>query len=222
MRAWISRHKPWFLPPVCLVVLTTCDKTPTEPTPPPSSCQYSTAPVEFTPCMQAPGELTLTIFTTPSCTWSVSSTVPWTTVTANQSGKGPGTPRLRVSDNWDAPREGLVVVQGALSGQTASARIAQAGCIYFVSKDSMDFTASGGSSNFDVLQQSLPNSCGGPLQNACQWSAEPNVSWIAITSSMPRTGDDPVAFTVAPNDGAARSGAITVRDKVVRVNQAGR
>lgn len=221
MRAWISRHKPWFLPPVCLVLLTTCDKTPTEPTPPPSSCHYTTAPVEFTPCMQAPGELTLTIFTGAACQWSVSATVPWTTVTTNPSGKGPGTSGLRVSDNWDAPREGLVVVQGALAAQTVTARIAQAGCVYGVTKDAIDFNASGGSSSFDVVQQSLPISCGGPLQNACRWSAEPDVPWIAITSSMPRTGDSPVAFTVAPNSGAARSGTITIRDKVVRVNQAG-
>jgi hypothetical protein len=172
--------------------------------------------------MQAPSELTLTIFTTATCQWRISTSVPWATVTANQSGTGPGAPRIRVSDNWDAPRDGLVVVQGPLPGQTVTARVAQAGCVYWVSKDTIDFGASGGGGRFDVMQQSLPNTCGGPLQNACEWSADADVGWIAITSTMPRKGDDPVAFTVAPNDGPARSGTITVRNKVVRVTQAGR
>jgi hypothetical protein len=40
---------------------------------------------------------------------------------------------------------------------------------------------------------------------------------------MPRSGDNPVAFTVATNDGAAsRVGRIAVRDKVVVITQAGR
>jgi hypothetical protein len=35
-------------------------------------------------------------------------------------------------------------------------------------------------------------------------------------------GDDPVSFTVAPNaTGTPRSGTITVRDKVVQVDQGG-
>jgi hypothetical protein len=40
---------------------------------------------------------------------------------------------------------------------------------------------------------------------------------------MPRTGDNPVAFTVAANDGtSSRVGRIIVRDKVVVITQAGR
>ena len=50
-----------------------------------------------------------------------------------------------------------------------------------------------------------------------------NASWIVITSSMPRAGDNPVAFTVAANDATtARVGTIVVRDKVVTITQAGK
>jgi Putative binding domain, N-terminal len=39
---------------------------------------------------------------------------------------------------------------------------------------------------------------------------------------MPQQGDNPVSFTVAANGtGSARTGRITVRDKVVQVSQAG-
>jgi hypothetical protein len=53
------------------------------------------------------------------------------------------------------------------------------------------------------------------------WSAVSDVPWITITGSMPRSGDNPVTFTVAPNTGAARTGRITVRDKVVVITQTG-
>jgi hypothetical protein len=71
-----------------------------------------------------------------------------------------------------------------------------------------------------VLQQSDPLTCGGPLQNACRWSAVANVSWIAVLTGLPRSGDDPVAFEIAPYDGTEpRAGHITVRDQVVNVVQ---
>jgi hypothetical protein len=48
------------------------------------------------------------------------------------------------------------------------------------------------------------------------------VSWIVVTTGMPRAGDSAVAFTVAANGSAsARTGRIAVRDKIVTVTQAG-
>jgi hypothetical protein len=102
-------------------------------------------------------------------------------------------------------------------------RVLQAGCLYAVSTAAVSVGAAGGPDRFEVLQHSVPNSCGGPLQNACQWSAHSDVSWITITTTMPQAGDNPVSFTVAANDStSARSGTITVRDKVVRITQSGR
>jgi hypothetical protein len=46
------------------------------------------------------------------------------------------------------------------------------------------------------------------------------VSWIAVLTGLPRSGDDPVAFEIAPYDGTERrAGHITVRDQVVNVVQ---
>ena len=102
-------------------------------------------------------------------------------------------------------------------------RIAQAGCRYAVSKTAIAFAASGGSGTFDVIQQSDPIECGGATQDRCVWSAVADVPWITITSGMPRSGDNPVSFTVVANAGAdARVGTITVRDKVVLITQAGK
>lgn len=221
MRSSLLRRafrSPGLLALSLFTVLAGCDR---ELPTPPTACAYAASPAEFTPCMQASGDFTITVSTTSKCLWHASATVPWITVTASTSGNGPGSARFRVSDNWDAPREGLVVINGAASGQNTSSRVAQAGCLYGVTRDEIQFSASGGSGGFDVVQQSLPIVCGGPRQDACQWSAVADAPWITITTSMPRTGDDPVAFTVAPNAGSARTGTIAVRDKVVRVVQAG-
>jgi hypothetical protein len=127
-----------------------------------------------------------------------------------------------VTQNYDAPRQGVVEVRWPTPTAGQNLHIEQAGCLYAVTRDSISVAAAGESTSVDVYQQSVPNSCGGPLQNACIWTAQSDVSWITITTSMPQSGDNPVRFTVAPNPGtAARTGTITVRDKTVRVTQAG-
>lgn len=204
-----------------LGVIAGCDAS-TEPTPPPATCTYVVAPAEFTPCMSAPDELVLAIASSATCHWSASTTAPWLTPATAIQGTGNGSVRYLISDNWDAPRQGLIGVLGELPGQGRDVRVSQAGCRYWLSQTLMNIPSSGGSFTVDVLQQSEPLTCGGPLQNACQWTAIADVNWILITAAMPRTGDQPVPFTVAPNGASsARTGTIVVRDQVLRVTQAG-
>src|SRR6476661_10560781 len=126
-------------------------------------------------------------------------------------------------DNYDAPRDGIVMVRWPTPTAGQNIRVTQAGCLYAVSRSAFSFTASGGSGTFDVFQQSEPNTCGGATQDRCVWTAQSDVAWITITSSMPRSGDNPVAFAVGVNDStAARVGTIVVRDQVVTVTQAGK
>jgi hypothetical protein len=186
-------------------------------------CDYSVAPVEFAPCMSAPFDLIATVTTQPGCTWTAATDAPWIALSGGHAGEGTGTVAFRVGDNWDAPREGIVMVRWPTITAGQNLRISQAGCLYAVSQDAISIAAAGGPGRFDVLQMAQPLTCGGPLQDACVWTATSNVPWITITTSMPQKGDNPVSFTVAPNDGtAARTGTITVRDKVVRVTQPGR
>jgi hypothetical protein len=183
-------------------------------------CQYSVAPIEFTVCMTVP-ELTTTITTQASCPWTASSGVPWLTLTSGQSGSGSGAIRMRVSDNWDAPRDGVVMVRWPTPTEGQNLRVFQAGCVYTVSPPAISIAAAGGSGTFDLFASALPNSCGGPLQDACVWTVQANVPWITIPRSTGR-GDDRVSFTVAANTtGAARTGTITVRDKSVVISQSG-
>jgi hypothetical protein len=189
--------------------------------PPGELCEYSVSPVEFTPCMSVGYELTATVTARVGCTWTAEPDASWITMTGPRSGNGSGVVRFRVSDNWDLPRQSVVKVRWPTVTAGQNLQVRQAGCRYAVSTTAISVAAAGGTGRFDVIQQSEPLTCGGPLQDACLWTAVAGVPWITITTSMPQVGDDPVSFTVAPNTGAARSGTITVRGLVVRITQAG-
>jgi hypothetical protein len=191
-------------------------------TPAPQVCDYSVAPVEFTPCMSAPSTLTATLTTQQGCTWTSTSGASWIHVTGGQSGTGPGIISFTVTENWDAPRRGVVMVRWPTVTAGQNLQVAQAGCLYAVSTTAIGFAAAGGTGRFDVLQTSDPITCGGATQNACRWTAEADVPWITVTTSMPQVGDNPVVFSVAANPTTtARTGRIAVRDKIVQITQSG-
>lgn len=186
------------------------------------TCDFVVAPVLFTPCLGS-GVVTATVSVQPFCPWTASSTAGWLVVTNGASGEGPGTIVASFGSNYDAPRDAIIQVRWPFPTAGQNIRVSQAGCLYAVSRSTISVPATGGSASFDVLQQAMPNVCGGPLQDACIWTAAADAPWITITSSMPRRGDQPVAFQVAANpDPAARTGTITVADRHVTVTQAGR
>jgi hypothetical protein len=186
------------------------------------ACQYSVAPVLFSPCM-ANGTLTATITTEASCPWTAAPGSSWLAVTSGAAGVGAATISVAYADNYDAPRQGVIMVRWPTVTAGQNLQVAQAGCRYAVSRTAIDVGAAGGTATFDVIQQSDPLTCGSATQDRCVWTARSEVPWITITSSMPRAGDNPVAFAVAPNSApSSRTGTIVVRDKVVTVTQAGK
>jgi hypothetical protein len=186
------------------------------------NCEYSVTPIVFSPCMSVPYTLTATVTTQQGCTWTADPGASWITVTGGSSGSGSGTVSFRVSDNWEAPRQSVVKVRWPTPTAGQNLQVSQAGCFYAVSTSDISVAAAGGPGQFGVIQQSEPIICGGATQNACIWTAQASVGWITVTTPMPGIGDDRVSFTVAPNNtGAARIGTIVVRDKVVRITQAG-
>jgi len=190
--------------------------------PPALECDYSVAPIEFTPCMSVPYNLTATITAPQGCTWTAEADAAWITVTSGRSGSGSGVVTFRVSDNWNLPRQSVVKVRWPTVTAGQNLQVRQAGCRYAVSATAIGIGVSGGPGRFDVIQQSDPYTCGGATQNGCLWTAQSDVPWITVTTTMPQLGDNPVSFTVAANGtGASRAGRITVRDKVVLITQAG-
>jgi hypothetical protein len=144
-------------------------------------------------------------------------------VQSGANGVGSGSITLAVADNYDAPRAARVLVRWPTPTLGQNIQLAQAGCRYAVSRTTLTFTATGGIGSFDVLQQSDPLTCGGATQNRCVWSAVPSASWISVTGTMPRAGDDTVTVSVSANtDAEPRTATIAIRDKLVTVTQAGR
>lgn len=185
-------------------------------------CEYRVAPVDLSPCMAA-SRVTTTLVTDAACPWTVASTASWMSIASGGSGTGSATITIDVTNNYDPPRTGIVEVRWPTPTAGQNVRVAQAGCHYAVSTAAISVVAAGGAARFDVYQQSEPYTCGGPLQNGCVWTAQPDVPWITVTTSMPQAGDNPVQLTIAANDSTvARSGNVRVRDQVVRITQAGR
>lgn len=185
------------------------------------ACTYGVTPVTFNPCMSAQ-TMTATVTTEEGCAWTASPDASWITITGGQSGDRSGVITFRVSDNWAPPRHGVVMVRWPTLTAGQNLHVYQAGCYYAVSTATIAIPAGGGTGRFDVIQFAEPNICGGATQDRCVWTAQSSVSWITITTSMPQAGDDPVNFSVAPNtSSAARTGTITVQDKVVQITQAG-
>ena len=185
-------------------------------------CEYTVTPVDFSPCMAA-SQVTTTITTGATCPWTVASDSAWLSIAGGASGTGPATIRVNVADNWDAPRAGILLVRWPTPTAGQNVRVSQAGCRYAVTGGSIDVVAAGGAAQFGVYQQSDPYTCGGPLQNACMWTAQADVPWIHVTTPMPQYGDNPqVRLTIDENAGSARAGNVRVRDQIVRITQAGR
>ena len=182
------------------------------------------APVEFTPCMSVWSTMTATITTQAGSTWTAEPDASWITLTGGQSGTGPGVVTFRVSDNWDAPRQSVVELRWpTVTAQQERAAVLPGRLFYAVSTAAINVAPAGGPGRFDVIQVSRARTrAAGRRGSACLWTAQSDVPWIAVTTSMPQAGDNAVSFTVAANaTTTARTGRITVRDKIVQITQAG-
>jgi hypothetical protein len=185
-----------------------------------STCSYTVTPVAFSPCMAA-GTLTTRVETAASCPWTVAADATWLTLSGSEVRTGPGDIVTQYTSNYAAPRDAFIRVRWPTATAGQNVRIAQAGCTYATSVSVMSIGAAGGSLTFNVFQQAVPNQCGGPLQDACVWTASVTTPWVTITTPMPRTGDNAVAFTVAPNNTTeARTATIVVQDRTVLIEQA--
>jgi len=186
-----------------------------------AACAYTVTPLLLTPCMSSP-PFTIGITAAEGCPWTAASDVDWLVLDSGSAGSGSGTVGAHTASNYSAPREAVIRVRWPTPSEGQNVRVAQAGCLYSVSTAALSVPAGGGEAGFDVLQMAQPNECGGPLQDRCVWTARPDATWITIASS-PGSGDGRVTLRIGSNESAvARSGTVTVADKIVRVIQSGR
>jgi hypothetical protein len=140
------------------------------------------------------------------CSWSALSNVSWITINSG-AGSGNGTIAYSVAANTSVERAGLITVADKTHTVTQAAA---PGCVYSIDPMSASVPNAGGSGSFAVFA---------PV--GCTWTANSTVPWINLTSGETGTGDGTVAYAVAANSGAERSGAVTVAQFSHDVNQAG-
>ena len=124
--------------------------------------------------------------------------------------------RLPETGGFVAPAGGTYLVEvtsnfsGVTGSYTLNLNVTPGSCSFAIDSISQTFESAGGTGSVSVM---APNGCG--------WTATSNASWLQITSAASGTGNGTINFTVAPNTGVLRSGALTVAGIVFTVEQAG-
>jgi hypothetical protein len=148
------------------------------------------------------------VSTGSGCAWTAISTVPWITIATGASGTGNGIATFTVAANPGAARSGTIAVAGQSFTVTQAATVAPT-CTFAITPttQTVDASASGGSVSVSTA-------------TACTWTASSNVPWLIITSGAIGTGNGSVAFNVAANAGASRTGTMTIAGQTFTVTQA--
>ena len=171
-----------------------------------ASCTYTLNPSsQSLSASSATGSVSVSSAT--GCSWTAASNASWITVTSGSSGSGNGAVGYSVAANTGAARTGTLTIAGSTFTVSQSAATA---CSVYLSSGGVNF---GYASREAFIRVSASSDC--------SWSATANVSWISFTSGASGTGTGQISFAVETNNGAARTGTITVNGSPFTVNQAG-
>jgi len=174
----------------------------------PSACLYDLSPIYSDTFTESGGSGSVTVTTSPGCSWQAASNADWITITAGANGVGTGTVNYTVAPK---PDSGARFVRMTIAGQTYQIYQLGAACPYAIAPTSHSFTAAGWTG---VVNVAAP----GP----CSWTATSNASWITVLATSTTNGAGSVTYSVTPNTGASpRSGSITIAGLTFTVNEAG-
>jgi all-beta uncharacterized protein/BACON domain-containing protein len=155
----------------------------------------------------AGGTGTISITAPAGCAWTATVNASWLVITNPTSGSGNGSIGFTANVNTGAARSGTITI----AGQTFTIeQAAGTACSFGLSAASQSVSANGGNGSATVTTAST-----------CAWTAASNASWITVTSGASVTGPGSVAFAIAANTGAARSGTLTIAGQTFTVNQDG-
>ena len=194
--------------------ITVNQAAPPPPSPPPAptpTCSYAVSPGSQSIGAAGGAGTPAAVSTAPGCAWSASSDEDWITLPGGASGSGNGTISFTVAANGGAARTGTVTVTGGQRITVNQAAAPAPTCSYTVNPESQSIGAAGGTAASVVVT----------ANPGCAWTAVAQDSWIAVTGGASGGGNGTVTLRVAPNNGAPRSGNVTVAGKVVAIQQAG-
>jgi len=170
----------------------------------PAPCSFQITPQALN-IPFAGGSGSVTVATTANCAWSAVSQVTWITITSATDNTGPGTVTLTVAGQTDATsRTGSITV----AGQTVTVVQAARTCSYTISSSTADSPVAGGAGSVTVT-----------APTGCAWTATSNAPWITVTAGATGSGTGSVAYNVAANTGAPRTGTLLVAGQTFTINQ---
>jgi len=169
-----------------------------------NGCVYSLSSTSINVPASA-GTNSFTVNSGAGCTWAATSNASWITITSSSNGSGNGTVTFSFAANAGLARSGTITVNGL----TFTVNQAN-GCTFSINPTSAPIPISGGNGSVNVTSTA----------SGCPWTAQSNDSWITVTAGANGTGNGTVTFSVAANNGPARSGTITIAGKTFTINQA--
>ena len=199
-RLWVAA----VLSLVSAIVVAGCETSSTVSTGPnPVKCQVSVA----APAMleAGGGSSSITVTALPECAWTASTSASWISGLSPTSGQGNGSVAFRAAAN-----DGSSIREGTILVNNEQARVSQrAPCRYTLSPATQTIATSGGASTVTVTTTDAD----------CAWTATTDAEWISLTAPTSGTGAGVITFTVPPNPGGERNGAITVAGQRATVIQ---
>jgi hypothetical protein len=151
---------------------------------------------------QSGGAAAIVVRAAPGCAWAASSPTEWISITAGQTGNGPGEVRFSVAANSGPGRSGSLRI-----GDQTVAVTQGSGCEFNVSPGSISVGAPAGNGSVQVTGA-----------QGCAWTATSAASWITMAAAG-GSGDGQVQFSVAANTGPSRSASLSIAGHTVHVAQ---
>jgi hypothetical protein len=167
-----------------------------------SGCAFSVTPPSANVAAGG-GNSTLQVTSAQGCTWSATSATSWIALGQGSSGSGNGQVSFAVPANAGPLRQGSIVIGDFMVSVTQAS-----GCTYSVAPQAVD-----------VAGNSSPAAVSVTTGPGCPWNASSSVDWITMGATS-GTGSGQLPFTVAANNGIARTGTLTIVDQAVTVSQA--
>lgn len=169
-----------------------------------NTCTYGISPTSTTGATTG-GSGSISVTTQSSCAWTASSNSSWISIVSGSSGSGSGSVGYVVSSNSGSPRTGTITAAGQSFTVTQQGT---ASCTYTTNPTNITASASGIIGNINVTTQS-----------GCAWNTSNTLGWASIVSGSSGTGNGTVVYSVSPNTGSARTGALIIAGQTVSIAQ---
>ena len=169
-----------------------------------AACNYTVSPGALLVDADG-GGAALTVTAEAGCSWTVSSSVPWATVSP-ESGSGNGSVTVTVGANTAAAARSTTVT---VAEQAVTVNQAGVSCSYTVSPATVSAAVGGGNATITVTTAD------------CSWTASSSAGWVTASPES-GNGSGSVTLSVAANVSAgARRATVAVAGQTVTVNQPG-